>query len=220
LSRKLRFSVLIIISLLASNLLHAEERYRKFDHQKLDQLLSEPDYDYEKKIESSGSLMEVVGRAIEIFFEFLNSFYGLLLLLILLPLVIIIAYRRRNRLKIKRKASIADFKLDPEVNRKELYNDLERLAEQAGAEEKFQLGIRYYFLFVLKQLDIQKLIRFHPEKTNKHYLNELPKSMRKDFNRLSRIFDYAWYGNYPVSLNLFLQVKKLSKQLISLKDVA
>lgn len=184
----------------------------------MDQLAGEPEYDYERKIESSESLLEIVFGAIVGFFEFLSSFYGMIFLLILFALLILIAYKQKVKAKLKVQQNSEPIDMVMDSNRDKSNKNLQKLAENAVSEEKFRLGIRYYFLFVLEQLDKQKLIRFHPEKTNRHYLQELPRGLQNEFSQLSRIFDYTWYGNYPVELKMFLQVKQLAKQIMSEGD--
>ncbi len=64
----------------------------------------------------------------------------------------------------------------------------------------FRSAIRYQFLLILKKLTDQNAISWHPEKTNQDYIAELQnQNLKNDFRELARIFEYIWYGEFPVS---------------------
>ena len=71
-----------------------------------------------------------------------------------------------------------------------------RRAEQQG---QWRLALRYRFLHLLHQLDNAGKIRWQPYKTNRDYLRELKEeNLKKDFRLLSRVYDYYWFGHYPL----------------------
>ncbi len=70
----------------------------------------------------------------------------------------------------------------------------ERLAD-AEARQDFRLAVRLGYLTALRQLADRDLIRWLPDKTNTHYLRELPPGALRDaFAPLTRAFELAWYG--------------------------
>lgn len=89
-----------------------------------------------------------------------------------------------------------------------------RMREALAAGEH-RLAIRYGYLHLLQQLQLRELIQFRPEKTNIAYYRELGEVWRPEFRNLTRIYEFAWYGNflpdaaamsaYPANLETFLQ---------------
>ncbi|MEC5393723.1 DUF4129 domain-containing protein [Bergeyella sp. RCAD1439] len=74
--------------------------------------------------------------------------------------------------------------------------------EQILAYERkgdFRRAVRYQFLYVLKKMTDRGVLEWMPDKTNRDYVEELaghPK--QRDFARLSRVFDYVWYGEFSL----------------------
>lgn len=72
----------------------------------------------------------------------------------------------------------------------------------------FRSAIRYQFLYLLKKLSDKKLIEWDPKKTNKDYLCELKiESLRKEYKRLSYIFENVWYGEFEIDENAYQNFK-------------
>ncbi|WP_051190409.1 DUF4129 domain-containing protein [Kaistella palustris] len=73
----------------------------------------------------------------------------------------------------------------------------------------FRAAVRYHFLYVLKKMSDQKILRWTPEKTNKDYLAEINNSnLQKDFKELTYIFDYVWYGEFNVTENDYFSYRQ------------
>ncbi len=82
--------------------------------------------------------------------------------------------------------------------------DLSSLIEAAIKNRDYRLAIRYYYLKLLKRLHQQKLINYEFQKTDSEYLVELKdENFRLPLKRVMRIYDFIWYGNFPVSENEF-----------------
>lgn len=78
------------------------------------------------------------------------------------------------------------------------------LIEQAIHNGDFRLAVRYYYLQLLRQLNAKDLIRYEFQKTDTEYLNELKKEhFRPELKKLMRIYDFIWYGSFPISENDF-----------------
>lgn len=83
-------------------------------------------------------------------------------------------------------------------------SDLQRYIQQALETENYRRAIRLYFLEILKELALQKKIKWKKEKTNRIYFYELQASgMAKEFDRLSLIFDRVRYGQTPIGSSDF-----------------
>lgn len=66
-------------------------------------------------------------------------------------------------------------------------------------QNDYRSAIRYQFLYLLKKLSAKNLISWNPEKTNRDYYKELKDdSLKKNYAELSRVFEYVWYGEFPL----------------------
>jgi hypothetical protein len=86
---------------------------------------------------------------------------------------------------------------------------------QAEAAGNLRLAVRLGYLQLLKQLTDRDFIAWQPDKTNQTYLHELAASRptaRPAFAELTRQFEYAWYGELPVSAALYQQVRADQRQ--------
>ncbi len=80
--------------------------------------------------------------------------------------------------------------------------DINSLIQNAENNNNFRLAIRYYYLLVLKNLSIKNHIKFEDDKTNTEYLNEISqKPFSKKFAYISYLYNYIWYGEFPLNLN-------------------
>ena len=74
----------------------------------------------------------------------------------------------------------------------------ETIAKHERASD-FRSAVRYRFLLVLKKLSDRKVIDWTPEKTNKDYIAGIAEPRLKEtFTDLVYIFDYVWYGEFPI----------------------
>lgn len=86
--------------------------------------------------------------------------------------------------------------------------DLQALINQALKQSDYRLAVRYMFLKVLKELSGKKLIEWHYEKTNNDYLKELKSpGLKHDFKTVSHLYDYIWYGEFPINEERFLMAQ-------------
>lgn len=82
--------------------------------------------------------------------------------------------------------------------------DIQLLIEKAIAEKNYRLAIRYYYLQSLKQLGKGNFIEWQPQKTNEDYILELgANELSVPFNRLTRIYDFIWYGSFEIDNERF-----------------
>ncbi len=94
--------------------------------------------------------------------------------------------------------------------------DFEKLIREAIEKNEFRQGTRLVFLYALKILSDKHYIQWVPGKTNHEYVEELMKSdLKTGFNELSFYFDYAWYGNFQVTPDLFQKVENTFQELKS-----
>ena len=77
--------------------------------------------------------------------------------------------------------------------------DIESLIRQALDSGDYRLAVRYQFLLCLKMLKEGEWIRWQPQKTNHDYIEEIENhELRGLMSQAVRIYDYIWYGNFPL----------------------
>lgn len=86
--------------------------------------------------------------------------------------------------------------------------NFEKEIKKALDASDFRLAVRMLYLRTLRDLSLKNLIDYTHEKTNTDYLFQLAGSpYYKTFFRLTRNFNYAWYGHFPVSQESFLVIQ-------------
>ncbi|WP_162623360.1 hypothetical protein [Confluentibacter sediminis] len=94
--------------------------------------------------------------------------------------------------------------------------DINALINRAEDNEDYRLAIRYYYLLVLKTLTLKNHIKFEDDKTNAEYLNEThDKSYGKDFAYTSYLYNYIWYGEFPLDTAQYRKAKHNFTTLIN-----
>lgn len=94
--------------------------------------------------------------------------------------------------------------------------DFEHEIAKARRDGDYRRGIRLLYIYALKQLADQQLIRWRPGKTNHDYRAELRTTPQQaPFERLSYYYEYAWYGNFPVDEAMYQRVEQLFRQTTS-----
>lgn len=142
---------------------------------------------------------------------FFGSLFQIIGLILVIALVVYIFYLIMNREGSWRFGRNSDKNV---VQIKSVEEDIEnvnidKLIKQAIANKDYRLAVRYYYLNTLKFLAQKELIKYHPEKTNADYYNELNNGDRKeDFSYLSYIYNYIWYGEFEIDENKFLVAQK------------
>ncbi len=82
--------------------------------------------------------------------------------------------------------------------------EFEDLLQQAIESGRFRVAVRLLYLRALRQLSDQSLIAWRKEKTNHDYIRELKNTqLRPGFSDVTLIFEYIWYGEFPVNKDDF-----------------
>jgi hypothetical protein len=93
--------------------------------------------------------------------------------------------------------------------------DFDKLIRKSIKENNYRLATRYMYLKTLKVLASKNTIEWHFEKTNTDYLNEIKDTKIKAlFKHVSHIYDYVWYGEFPIDEASFNKNKDDFNQLI------
>ena len=86
--------------------------------------------------------------------------------------------------------------------------NFEKLIVDALATGENRLVIRYYYLWLLKNLSEKGHIEWDAEKTNSDYLYEIENATLKDqFSYLSYLYNYIWYGEFAIDEQTFEKSK-------------
>lgn len=94
--------------------------------------------------------------------------------------------------------------------------DIQQLIDQALAAKNYRLAIRYYYLLTLQKLSGKELIDWQVQKTNHEYIYEIKEGrLRKEFSRVTDIYDYIWYGNFEVNEGAFAKAQQAFQKLNS-----
>lgn len=105
-----------------------------------------------------------------------------------------------------RRASLSAELLDENIHEM----DFNALIEEAIQQELYRKAVRLLYLHTLKELADKHYIVWRREKTNREYVRELTATdMRKTFEQLTLLFEYIWYGDFPVDRLLFEQSRTL-----------
>ncbi len=87
--------------------------------------------------------------------------------------------------------------------------DLKARWQNAKSQQDYRLATRYLFLLTLRFLDEARYIQIAPGKTNSEYEWEIKKeSLRNRFGKLALMFDYVWYGEWPLSPEAFSSLEQ------------
>lgn len=77
--------------------------------------------------------------------------------------------------------------------------NFDTLIKDALANKDYRLATRYLYLSSLKNLTNKNIIDWHYDKTNSDYISEIKDStIKRLFKRISYIYDYVWYGEFPI----------------------
>lgn len=97
--------------------------------------------------------------------------------------------------------------------------DFDSLINSAVSQRDFRLAVRFSYLKLLQLYDQKGLIRWQPNKANSEYAAELKPQKGADFERLVRIYEYCWYGMFPVDealyKSVFQSVNALSRAVVN-----
>lgn len=82
--------------------------------------------------------------------------------------------------------------------------DFEKAIQKSIDSKNFRVAVRLLYLRTLRDLSNRNLINYTHEKTNSDYLFQLSGTPHyKNFFRLTRNFDYTWYGQFALSQDSF-----------------
>lgn len=102
--------------------------------------------------------------------------------------------------------------------------DIPQLIDKAMAEQDYRKAVRYYYLWILKNLKEKKLIAYQHDKTNQEYRKEIGDPvLAVRFKKITRLYDFIWYGNFSINKEQYQQIhnefKRMENQLNQRENV-
>ncbi|WP_457654450.1 DUF4129 domain-containing protein [Rhodocaloribacter sp.] len=87
--------------------------------------------------------------------------------------------------------------------------DFDAGIEAAAAAGDYRRAVRLFYLKALRELADRNLIVWRREKTNHAYVDELRRTpVRRPFAELTYLFEYIWYGEFPVDEAAFGRMRR------------
>jgi hypothetical protein len=94
--------------------------------------------------------------------------------------------------------------------------DFDPLIERAIRERDFRGATRLLYLKGLRRLSERNLIEWRRDRMNRDYLHQLGRSELADpFARCTLLFEYVWYGDFPVDEKTFTGIAGTLRAFIS-----
>ena len=88
--------------------------------------------------------------------------------------------------------------------------DFEKRILDAVSNKDYRLAVRLYYLKILKLLSDKKIIDWQINKTNSAYVKEIKKiDLHNHFEKITSIFEWIWYGEFPIDESNFARVKEM-----------
>lgn len=137
-------------------------------------------------------------------------FKSLMWLIIVCSFVtIIIWYLSVSNAGIFRRAPVEISKGDEGVISDDIFDiSYPKEINKAISSGNYRLGVRLLFLQLLRNLSEKNIIEYTQDKTNLDYLLQLHQSSYyKDFFRLTRNYEYTWYGKFDINKEAFSSIK-------------
>ena len=89
--------------------------------------------------------------------------------------------------------------------------------DKAAAQGNYRLAVRLMFLRLLKNMSEKNVINYKQDKTNLDYLMQLSSTKYyHDFFRITRHYEYSWYGKFEVNSEAYQLINKEVQQFENL----
>ncbi|MEM8567798.1 MAG: DUF4129 domain-containing protein [Bacteroidota bacterium] len=194
--------------------------WRQFDQKKIQEHKADDDFDYGNRPVPGQSLWQ---RFIAWLQRILNRILymgtetpiGKFFIYFLLAATIIYALLKIFKVDVRRifYSSSDRGVMDFDVHHENIHEmDFDTLIREAIEQKEFRNAIRLIYLYSLKHLSDHQFIEWRPGKTNHEYMDEISQvELKSEFGELSYYFEYAWYGDFPISESQFQNVNALFK---------
>lgn len=153
---------------------------------------------------------EQVSRLVDIL---LNAIYGVIILLVVY-LIARAIFRKEGRWIFSKKIKI--------INDKDLYiasevdiEQIDQLVLKYKGDGNYRMAIRYYFIWLLKQLAERNIIKLESDKTATDYAYEInDRATKNDFQYAAYLYNYIWFGEFDIDKTAFEAAEQAFKKII------
>ena len=135
-----------------------------------------------------------------------DNFWNYVYIAVIITVVVLILKKAYGKnISFLLRPNNKSLQIDYEVSEENIHElNLDALISKAIDEKNYRLAVRYQYLKTLKLLSDKQIISWRPEKTNRSYLYELnDMQKRNEFEKITTLFEYAWYGDKPVNAENF-----------------
>ncbi len=197
---------------------------KKASPQKEKEIFADKDFIYHKEAKASKGwweaflewLSHLFGKSVEKHPEVSYNIVKYILVALFIIGIIFVLWKSKFRSLLKGNAKIiaATSFIDLPENIEGI--NIDALIEEAMRVGNYRLAVRWCFLKSLQWLSSQNKIIWQPAKTNIDYQHELKdKNLKEEFVSLSRVFEYAWYGEINLTEKICIDYKNKVEIFIS-----
>jgi hypothetical protein len=175
----------------------------------LDKLHKDDDYWYANTIPDRQKKKDALKPKGESLFE-KDWFANLVWFLIVGSFVaILIWFLASSNIQLFRRRAVVIEDQEEVLSEEDIFNlNYEKEIQKAVSGQNYRLAVRLWYLRILKELADSNLIQYKHEKTNRDYLNQLHETTYyRDFFRLTRDFEYTWYGKFELSAEAYALIQ-------------
>ncbi len=182
-----------------------------------DEIVQDEELKYKKEYKQIGFLQRLSHR----FNRLMNSIFGsgdvqdgwstikAILYLLVALLAVYILYRARFNHSFTEDPMRRTKMTFEEIEENLLDLNLDEKIEQAIRTGNFRIAIRLSYLKSLKLLAQKDIIEWDSNKTNGDYRYEIAGSgFEKEFESITSVFDYVWYGEFPIDKESFFDFRE------------
>jgi hypothetical protein len=123
----------------------------------------------------------------------------------------IIWYLAENNVKLfhKKNQALENNAGDDELSAADIFAiSYQKEIDKAETGNNYRLAIRLMFLRLLKNMAEKNIIQYKPDKTNLDYLLQLSSTgYYNNFFRITRNYEYSWYGKFEVGKEAYRIIK-------------
>jgi hypothetical protein len=122
----------------------------------------------------------------------------------------VIMYLANNNVSLFRKANkVIGTDRESDIETENIFEiNYQKEIDKAVNNSNYRLAVRLMFLRALKNLSDKKVIEYKQDRTNFDYLLQLHSTKYyDDFFRLTRSYEYSWYGQFDVDSGKFPLIK-------------
>lgn len=196
---------------------------RYFDQDKIESYKKNSAYNYYKRKqeqpEETAKKQEIGHSNID--FSLGNSLVNVVLIVIFIALLVFLAYVFAQggfkQTFVPNKPVKTDAQIEQLLNEDQIdSNDFDSLIKAAGRNNNYRLVLRLMFLKALQNLHEKQQIKYAKTKTNYEYSYEIRNtSIKTNFDEVSEIFSWVWYGNSQIDEASFQAFEPKFKTFIS-----